>query len=147
LLKDSLDDEYTLANATIKEKVQIKSKYEDEKAEGDKSDSKIKKLEKQLEKAKAEYKSVSTALPTHDVNKVRKIKQCASYEGDLCICTGKVYFGEKFDRTLRDIKGSEHDLQALNFSQMLKYPYLTLKNKDQALYHCTFSTFYQGTAL
>lgn len=63
------------------------------------------------------------------------------------MCTGKVFYGEKFDRIKTIDNGNQNNLQELSYSDMLKYPYLELEFASQDIYQCNFSTFYTGSSL
>jgi hypothetical protein len=71
----------------------------------------IKDDEKRIKKISA------TALDPKDITR------CASKEGEICRCSGIVYYGEKYDRT--DALVPETDKKELTFSEMKNNPYLT----------------------
>lgn len=78
----------------------------------------------------------------------RVMKRCAESEGDICECTGRVFYGEKYDRnqTLAN-NGSQAGLKPLDFNQMVKYPYLTRQWYQRRYYKCSFDKFYDGSGV
>jgi hypothetical protein len=76
----------------------------------------------------------------------RNITRCASNEDDRCSCTGRVYYGEKFDRnqTLA-LHGQHTGLSQIGFEAMVKYPTLSRQIRGQTLYYCSLEYMWQGT--
>lgn len=65
-----------------------------------------------------EDKLIEVSAQPHGEVLSNKVKRCSASEGDRCMCSGMVFYGEKYDRS------SALTDKALSFSQMLSFPYM-----------------------
>ena len=73
----------------------------------------------------------------------RNMTVCGNFEGDVCLCNGRVFYGEKYDRVAVDAQGGQtNGLERLSFLNMVKYPYMTVQWRDQSVYSCDFDNVF-----
>lgn len=73
--------------------------------------------QKQVTVLQAEIKTLKNQISSQSTELT--VKRCAEGEGEMCVCSGMVYYGEKYNRT--DTSAAKG---VLTFEQMLATPYL-----------------------
>ena len=68
----------------------------------------------------------------------KKVKACATNEGESCVCSGVVYYGEKFSRDSQ-LYNPDMVPKQLSFIEMLKFPFLTKDMSQGLMIQCSLT--------